>query len=395
MRNDMRENNQKMSSWMHASVQGWREVKALNLAKHEARRYFSFLHNDMIYNAKWINFWTARILIIPKIKDECFMQFGLYFIGGLLIMVGKLGISDLLVFASYFALLSDAIKSVSSTDADLQANMPYTDRLMESLKVSESLERQANALQGCSERPNGALSEYTVQRNGVASECTILRAGTQKETSNIIEHRNVTFRYPNTGKNVLEHFSLTIQQGERIAIVGDSGNGKTTILKLIMGMLEPTGGQVLFSGIDLRKIDMAAMHSRIGFIMQENILFNTTIRENLLYGKKDATESELWEACRKACIYDFIAGLPEGLDTVIGEKGIKLSGGQRQRIVLARMFLQEIDIVIFDEATSALDQYSESIVHDAINSISRDKTIIVVAHRESSNRLCDRVVRIE
>ena len=162
-----------------------------------------------------------------------------------------------------------------------------------------------------------------------------------------------------------------------------------------MGMLEPTGGQVLFSGIDLRKIDMAAMHSRIGFIMQENILFNTTIRENLLYGKKDATESELWEACRKACIYDFIAGLPEGLDTVIGEKGIKLSGGQRQRIVLARMFLQEIDIVIFDEATSALDQYSESIVHDAINSISRDKTIIVVAHRESSIRLCDRVVRIE
>ena len=139
---------------------------------------------------------------------------------------------------------------------------------------------------------------------------------------------------------------------------------------------------------------MPAMYSRIGYIMQENILFHTTIRENLLFGKEDASEKELLKACRKACIDEFVAGLPEGLDTVIGEKGIKLSGGQRQRIVLARMFLQDIDIFIFDEATSALDQYSENIVQDAIRNIPGDKTIIVSAHRESSLEVCDRVVEV-
>ena len=130
----------------------------------------------------------------------------------------------------------------------------------------------------------------------------------------------------------------------------------------------------------------------MGYVMQENLLFNTTIRENLIYGKSGASENDMIEACKKAYIYDFIEGLPNGLDTVIGERGIKLSGGQRQRIVLARLFLRDVDIFIFDEATSALDQYSENIVHDAIKNIAQDKTIIVVAHRESSIRLCDRKI---
>ena len=129
--------------------------------------------------------------------------------------------------------------------------------------------------------------------------------------------------------------------------------------------------------------------------MQENMLFNSTIRENLLYGKNNANDDELLEACKKAYIYDFITGLQDGLDTVIGEHGIKLSGGQRQRIVLARLFLRDVDIFIFDEATNALDQYSENIVHDAIRNIANDKTIIVVAHRESSIRLCDRIIELE
>lgn len=359
-----REIYQRTSSWLHASVQGWREVKALNLEKHEARRYYQFLHTDMLYNAKWINYWTARELIIPALKDEFFMRFGLYFIGGLLIASGNLHIGDLLVFAVYYSLLSNAIQAVSAADANLQAQMPFVDRLMESLKGWGQEKKQGSG------------------------------TGRVPDKSNTIILSGVSFAYPDRSDHVLEKFSLTIEKGERVAIVGKSGSGKTTLLKLITGMLEPVNGTVSFAGIDLRDIDISVMHGRIGYVMQENVLFHTSIRENLLFGKEDATEEELAEACKKACIYEFIAGLPDGFDTVIGEKGIKLSGGQRQRIILARMFLQDIDIFIFDEATSALDQYSENIVQDAISSIPKEKTIIVVAHRESSIKMCDRIVNI-
>lgn len=356
-----RDNLQGLSSWMHSVVQGWREVKALNLAKYETRQYYRFMHDDMRGFAKWINYWTTRALIIPKIKNDCFMQFGLYFIGGLLIISGQINIGELLVFAVYYSMLSEAVKMVSAADADLQSNMPYTDRLMESLS------------------------------NVMKQE----QIGIEPDRTNEIVFDKVSFKYPSSEQVIINSFNLTIKKGEKVAITGKSGSGKTTLLKLITGMLIPTSGIISFSGIDLREIDIVSMHKRIGYVMQENILFNATIRENLLYGKSNASEEELVTACKKAYIYEFIQSTPGGFDTIIGEKGIKLSGGQRQRIVLARMFLQDIDIFIFDEATSALDQYSESIVHDAIKSIAEDKTIIIVAHRESSIKLCNRVIRLE
>lgn len=357
---ERRDNQQAMSSWLHASVQGWREVKALNLARRETRYYYHYLHKEMLGFAKWINYWTARVLIIPKIKDEFFMQFGLYLLGGLFIIFGRLSIGELLVFAVYYSILSDSVQSVSVADADFQSKMPYIERLMESL-------------------------------NDVGSK---IEGGIVPDDSQVIMLKDVSFAYQDAENPVISNLNLVIEKGERVAITGKSGSGKTTLLKLITGMLLPTKGQVSFSGVDLKQIDIAAMHSKIGFVMQENILFHTSIRENLLYAKRDATDEEMVAVCKQACIYDFIAELPQGLDTLIGEKGIKLSGGQRQRIVLARMFLQDVDVFIFDEATSALDQYSESIVHDTINHIARDKTIIVVAHRESSIKLCDRIVEI-
>lgn len=356
----MRNNRQQMLSWLHESVTGWKEIKALNLAKHEQRRYYQYLHKDMHAFAEWINYWTTRVLVIPKIKNEFFLQFGLYLIGGVLIVKHKLTIGDLLVFAVYYGMLFNGVQAVSKSDADLHTKRPYIDRLLSNLENAEKIKKQ----------------------------------GTIPDSSNTIVVSNVSFSYTEADGEVLKDFTLNINKGDRVALVGKSGCGKTTLLKLITGMLTPTSGQILFSGIDLRKIDLQVMHDRIGFVMQENILFNTTIRENLYYGKMDAGEKELTEVCQKAGIWDFIAGLPEGLDTVIGDKGVKLSGGQRQRIVLARVFLQEVDVYIFDEATSALDQFSENIVQDAIRNIAKDKTIIVVAHRESSIKLCDRVVHI-
>ena len=360
VQNNQRENDQKMSSWLHASVQGWREIKALNLQRHEERQFARYIHKYAIFFGTWINYWVARVLVIPKIKEEFLMQFSLYFLGGLLIISGRFEIGSLLVFMQYYGILSGAIKTVSGTDAELITNTPQSDRMIEELSRSNEI-----------------------------------HTGTQLPgTSNAIELRNVDFAYQNTSENVLSDLSLSIGNGERVAITGKSGVGKTTVLKLIMGMLCPKSGTVLFSNVDINDLSIEAMHRRIGFVMQESTLFNTSIRENLCYGKDNATDAELEAACQKAFIYEFIKGLPDGFNTVIGERGIKLSGGQKQRIVLARLFLRDVDVFIFDEATSALDQYSESIIHDAIKSIGADKTLIVVAHRQSSLALCDRVITL-
>lgn len=361
LNNSNRENDQKMSTWLHASVQGWREIKALNLEKAQERQFVRYLHNFALYFGKWINYWAARVLVIPKIKDVFFMQFGLYFIGGLLIIEGSLKISNLLVFAMYYEMLSNAVNTVSSTDAQLQSNMPFTDRMMAELDRKESTE---------------------------------VKNGVKPDDSNVIILKNVSFTYPKTEKVIFHDFNLTINKGDRIAIIGKSGCGKTTLLKLITGIVSPTRGSISFGGVNLCDIDIYVMYRRIGFVMQENMLFNMTIRENLLYGKNDASDEELYNACKKANIYDFIKSQKDGLDTDIGEKGIKLSGGQRQRIVLARLFLRDVDIFIFDEATSALDQYSENIIQDAIRNISKEKTVIVVAHRSSSIDMCDKKVEL-
>lgn len=290
------------------------------------------------------------------------MKFALYFLGGLLIIRGDLTIGKLLVFAMYYDLMSESIRAVSSADAELQSNMPFYDRVIDELNKDTACEEK-----------------YIIPADKKSDICV----------------RDVTFSYAPNLPAVIENFSLEIKQGERVAIVGHSGAGKTTVLKLMTGMLSPVSGQVLFSDIEINRIKPNYLYGKIGFVLQENLLFNTTIRENLRLACPDADGVRLDEACKQACIYDFIQSLPNGYDTAIGEKGIKLSGGQRQRLVLARLFLRDVDVLIFDEATSSVDQHSESIIHDAVQAIGRDKTIIVVAHRESSIALCDRVISLD
>ena len=359
--NVKRENDRLMTSWLKNSLQGWREVRALGIGKSQLRRFVKYMHVSAKCNAVWINCWTTRVLVVPKIKDEFLMRFGLYFIGGLLIAKGEMVISDLLVFIVYYEMMAGAMQKVSSADATLQADMPMTDKFMEELKKTVN----------CSEDKVTCPEEFS----GISIQ-------------------NVTFAYKGTTDKVIKDFSVDIKKGERVAIVGKSGSGKTTLLKLMMGMLTPESGRVCYSGVDIRDIDIDSMYSNIGYVMQENILFHTTIRENLCYGKFDAKEEEMLEACKKARIYEFIRELPSGLDTIIGENGIKLSGGQRQRLVLARLFLQDVSVYIFDEATSALDVDNEELIQETLQNLPKDKTLIVVSHRETSLRLCDRRVLI-
>lgn len=354
LNNSNRDNEQKLSSWLHDSIQGWRETKTLNLEKSQQRQFIYFLNKYALYFSKWINYWVMRVLVTPKIKDEFIMLFCLYFLGGLFVIQGSLKISDLLVFCTYYTMLSDAVNAVSSSDAEVQAATPYIERLICIINNSNTAEQHTKST---------------------------------PDDSNIILFKNVSFTYPNNNE-VLHNINLQINKGDRIAIIGKSGSGKTTLIKLLTGIVQPTKGDIYFSGLNLSSIDISSLHKKIGAVMQENIIFNTSITENLLYAKSDATNDELINACKKACILDYINALPDKFNTIIGEQGIKLSGGQKQRIILARLFLRDVDIFIFDEATSSIDKYNENIINDAIKSINNDKTIIISSHKESSIELC-------
>lgn len=355
-----RENDQQLPSWLHTSVQGWGEVKTLNLQRFQKRTLVKYLHRFAIIFVKWINYWTARGMVIPKIKDVLFSQFGLYFLGGILIMTGNLKIGSLFVFAMYHGILSNAVKQASTIDAELCAGMSYTDRLIESLGKYNG----------------GNKSNYFLDGTGD------------------IDFDNVSFSYSNNSKPIFKNLNLHISKGERIAIVGKSGSGKTTLLKLMTGILTPQNGKVSFSGLNVSSIPQNHIHEYFGLISQDSTLFNISIRENLLYGKTDATEEEMVNACKKANIYEYIKSLNNGFDTVVGEKGSKLSGGERQRIILARLFLKNVPVYLFDEATNALDKENERIINETIKNISKDATVVVVSHRESFTKICDKIINL-
>ncbi len=209
-----------------------------------------------------------------------------------------------------------------------------------------------------------------------------------------VEFKSVNFAYE-ASKPILKDVSFTLKSGDCVAIVGPSGSGKSTIINLIPRLYDVGSGSICWSGTDIRDIELAHLRSGIGVVSQENYLFNGTIRENLLYAKSDATEKEMIEACKKANIYDFIQKQENGLDAMVGNRGLKLSGGEKQRIAIARVLLKDPALFIFDEATSALDSISESKIQEAIEPIIESRTSILIAHRLSTILSADEILVVE
>jgi ATP-binding cassette subfamily B protein len=208
-----------------------------------------------------------------------------------------------------------------------------------------------------------------------------------------VEFERVSFRYPSRPEAcVLDDLSFAVQPGQRVALVGPSGAGKSTVLSLILGFGDPAAGRILFDGREAAEISLRAIRSQMAIVPQEVLLFGGTIRENVGYGKTGATEDEIREACRLANAMEFIERLPEGMETVVGPRGVKLSGGQRQRIAIARAILANPRILLLDEATSALDSESERLVNDALERLMQGRTSIVIAHRLSTVRHADRIL---
>lgn len=193
----------------------------------------------------------------------------------------------------------------------------------------------------------------------------------------------LSFAYPGQ-EAVLTNINMHIPKGKMAALVGESGTGKSTFIDMIMGFNEPAGGRIMFDGIPLQDFDISSYRRRIGYVPQDSVLFNVSIRDNLLWAHESATDGEIRQACRQANADEFINQLPEGYNTLVGDRGIRLSGGQVQRIALARAILRKPELLILDEATSSLDTYSERLIQQAIENIAKETTIIIIAHRLST-----------
>ncbi len=210
-----------------------------------------------------------------------------------------------------------------------------------------------------------------------------------------IRVKNVSFSYRNNKRSILKNIDLEVKKGETVALVGESGGGKSSLTRLIQRLYDPKEGAILWDGVDLRDATIKSLREQMALVTQETVLFNDTIKENIAYGKPDATEAKIEEAARIALADEFIAQLPNRYETLVGERGVLLSGGQRQRIAIARAVLMDAHVLILDEATSALDTESESIVQQALANLMKDRTSIVIAHRLSTVRKANKIVVME
>ncbi len=219
-------------------------------------------------------------------------------------------------------------------------------------------------------------------------------AKTLRVTQGEIKFEGVNFQYQ-AGQTVLKKMDLTIAPGEKVALVGPSGAGKSTVVKMLFRFYDVTKGKILIDGQDILKVTQDSVRESISLVPQDPILFHRTLKENIRYGKPDASDAEVVAAAKQAHCHEFIAGLENGYDTYVGERGVKLSGGERQRVAIARAILKNAPILVLDEATSSLDSESEHLIQDALDALMKDKTVIVIAHRLSTIMQMDRIVVLE
>ncbi|MBU5668768.1 ABC transporter ATP-binding protein/permease [Peptoniphilus sp. MSJ-1] len=281
--------------------------------------------------------------------------------GGYFMMKGEIGPEDLIVYVMYVQSLLATVRRIIEFTEQFQKGMTGIERFSEIMSIKSDIVDRDNA----------------------------------KEVDNFIgniEFDNVDFSYGKGEDKVLDDFNVNIRAGEKLAIVGPSGAGKTTICNLIPRFYDVDDGAVKIDGIDVRDIKLKSLRENIGIVQQDVYLFSGTVRDNIGYGKSDATDREIIEAAKLAGAYEFIKNLPEGFDTYVGERGVKLSGGQKQRISIARVFLKNPPILILDEATSALDNKSEVIVQDSIEKLSKGRTTITIAHRLTTVQNADLIL---
>ncbi|QED26596.1 ATP-binding cassette domain-containing protein [Microvenator marinus] len=283
--------------------------------------------------------------------------------GGHLVMEGRMSAGELTAFLLYTLMVAFALGVLSGLWTDF-------------MKASGAAERVFYLIDRVPKIESSGTEDIVIKGN--------------------ISFENVTFAYPTrTDVNALQEASFEVKEGEKVAFVGASGAGKSTIAALLLRFYDPVDGRILIDGVDIRSLHPDRLRERIGVVSQEPILFSGSVRENVLYARPDASEIEVEDALRAAHAWDFVNEFPEGLETLIGERGVRLSGGQKQRIAIARAVLKDPSILILDEATSALDVESESLVQVALEELMRGRTTLIIAHRLSTVAGADKLVVLE
>lgn len=306
----------------------------------------------MVKNTNWL---SPLMHVIMSVGIALVIGYGSY-----LIVSGTITSGNFVSFIAALMLLYTPLKSVGNNYVSMQQSFLAIDRIFDILSLKEAITDDAEPI------------DLVDVKSGITFD-------------------NVSFGYTKE-REVLHNINLEIPVGKTIALVGNSGGGKTTISALIPRLYEVSKGAIKIDGIDIRKYSQNSLRKKIAMVFQDNFLFSGTIKDNILLGNTEATDEQIWRALDNACLSDFVKQLPQGLETEIGERGILLSGGQKQRLAIARTFVKNAPIVILDEATSALDNKSEQVVQEALENLMKDRTVIVIAHRLSTVQNANKII---
>ena len=348
----------KTKTHLFDTVQKWREIKTNTLEDQFSAEYDERLEPEKKLNNKWMFYYALRDFFY-EIKTQFVLKVLIYFVGGLFVISKDISIGELLMFISFMASMESALDSIMRSKTDFLGQKAVFDRLFKILDEPE---------------PN---------------------KGVDCPENATIYLENVDFAYTEDGGKVLEQVSCEFAHGKKYLLIGKSGEGKSTLIKLLLGLNKPQAGQLLFENTEISEIDSHSLLTNVGTVMQENMFFNLSIRENLQLIAPEASEEDLISALKAACLYDFVDSLAQKIDTVIGERGVKLSGGQKQRLAIARLILHNPQIIILDEATSALDSIVESEILDNLSNIFSDRTMIVISHKPLVNFKKDETYLVE
>jgi len=347
-----------VSALIEETIAGVRIVKSFGMERREVDR-FKAENQRSLRAALRAARRNAMVTPVTEVLGSLALAAGML-VGGYQMVHGRITLGDFFVFIAVGFYVSNNAKKIGRLGAIYHQTMAGVDRIFEILE----------------EKPDMTNAPDAIDLPVVEGQ---------------VEFRDVSFSYQ-TGEEVLSHISFTMEPGKAVAVVGPSGAGKSTIANIIPRFYDVSGGGVLIDGHDVRSIKIESLRSHIGIVPQETILFSGTIRDNIAYGRPDATDEEVEQAAKAANAHIFITQFEHGYHTVIGERGVRLSGGERQRISIARAILKDPKVLILDEATSSLDATSERLVQEALESLMRGRTTLVIAHRLSTITKCDEIV---
>ena len=351
-----------VQSYLHERVTGMSIIKSFTLERHE-QAIFDETNGEFLNKALDHSRWNAKSFAVVNTITDIAPLLVIGFAGYQVIQL-NLTIGVMVAFYAYIERLYGPLRRLVSSSTTLTQSIASMDRMFELMDEKYDVEDKPKAI------------ELTGAKGRLAFE-------------------NVSFQYEKDGRKVLEGVDFTIEPGQTAAFVGMSGGGKSTIVSLIPRFYDTSEGAVKIDDRNVKDVTLRSLRSQIGIVLQDNILFSDSVKQNILMGKPDAKEEEVIAAAKAANAHDFIMSLPEGYDTKVGERGVKLSGGQKQRVAIARVFLKNPPILVLDEATSALDLESEALIQESLDRLVHDRTTIVIAHRLSTITHADKIFVVE